>query len=322
MRLTAVFALIALPAVADVPDVLGRHVASAYATLETETAALAAVAAADCTPEALRPAYHAAYDAWIGAAHIAFGPVEDQGLAPAMAFWPDTRSTVPKTLARLSEEQDPAVQDALAFAEVSVAAQGFTALERMLYEPQPQSGYACALTRAIATGLARKAARLNAAWPDFSALMATAGAEGNSRFQSEAEVQRALYTALLSGLEFVHDQRLGRPLGTFDRPRPERAEAYRSKRSLRHVVLSLEALEDLATRLAAADIPQTRAAFAKARAQTRALDDPGFQGVAEPQGRIRVEALQNTVREVQEAVAEEIGARLGISAGFNSLDGD
>lgn len=322
MRLAALFALIALPAFADVPEVLHGHILPAYDTLATETSALAAAAEADCAPEALRPAYHTAYDAWISASHIQFGPLEDQGLALAMAFWPDTRGTVPRTLAQLTAARDPAVQDPAAFAEVSVAAQGFTALERLLFEPQADDDYACALTRATATGLARKAAALDNAWPDFTARMETAGAPGNTRFQSEAEVQRALYTALTGGLEFLHDQRLGRPLGTFDRPRPERAEAYRSERSLRHVVLSLAALQDLATRLAAGDAPATRAAFAKARAQAGALDDPGLQGVADPQGRIRVEALQGTVREVQEAVAAEIGAGLGLSAGFNSMDGD
>jgi predicted lipoprotein len=91
------------------------------------------------------------------------GPIEDEGLGLAMDFRPDPRGTVAKTLARLSAIQDPDVNDPAAFSEVSVTAQGFSALERVLYEPQPDADYACALTRAIARGLADKSARPNVA---------------------------------------------------------------------------------------------------------------------------------------------------------------
>ncbi|MEO1276733.1 MAG: imelysin family protein, partial [Pseudomonadota bacterium] len=248
-------------------------------------------AEADCAPEALRPAFHAAYDAWVAISHIQTGPIEDQGLTLAMAFWPDPKDSTGKALARLTQAADASVDSPDAFAEVSVAAQGFSALERMLYEPQPDAAYACRLTRAISTGLARKSAEIHSAWPAFAAQMRRAGEAGNARFQSEDEAARALYTALSAGLEFLHDQRLGRPMGTFERPRPRRAEARRSERALRNIVVSLTALEDLALALAGGELPYTRAAFAAARERAAALDDPALQGVAEPLGRIRVEAL-------------------------------
>ncbi|MCY4179353.1 MAG: imelysin peptidase, partial [Litoreibacter sp.] len=118
------------------------------------------------------------------------------------------------------------------------------------------------------------------------------------------------------------DQRLGRPLGTFERPRPRRAEARRSERSLRHIELSLAALEELATTFYSGDLNLTKSAFADARARAAALDDPALAGVADPSKRIRIEALQRTVRDIQNAVNTEIGKPLGITAGFNALDGD
>ena len=104
----------------------------------------------------------------------------------------------------------------------------------------------------------------------------------------------------------MHDQRLGRPLGTFDRPRPTRAEARRSGRSLTHIVLSLDALEALAVTLAG-DVPDTQAAFAAARARAVALEDPTLAGVADPAKRFKVEVLQQAVRAIQVAVIDEIG---------------
>ena len=51
------------------------------------------------------------------------------------------------------------------------------------------------------------------------------------------------------------------------------------------------------------------------------LDDPLFAGVSDPQGRLRVELLQQDVDAIRSILAEEVGPALGIAAGFNSLDG-
>ncbi len=322
MRLAFVLSLIATPAIADVSAVLSDHVLPRHKALAAQTEQLRQVAAEDCTPEAVQPSFNTAYDAWMAVSHLQLGPIEDNDLALAMSFWPDTRDRTGKALARLTSAQDPIVDDPGTFADVSAAVQGFTALERLLYDPGPDSAYRCRLTRAIATGLAQKSDVLASEWPGFAQLMITAGDEGNNRFQSPQEAQRAFYTALSTGLEFLHDQRLGQPLGTFDRPRPRRAEAYRSARSLRHVQIALAALEDLALTLSDAPLPETRAAFAAARTRAADLDDPALAGVAVPATRFRIEALQQVVRDIQEAVIAEIGAPLGISAGFNALDGD
>ena len=52
------------------------------------------------------------------------------------------------------------------------------------------------------------------------------------------------------------------------------------------------------------------------------LDDPMLAGVANPQGRIRAEALKQAVDAIRRIIAENLGPALGVSAGFNSLDGD
>ena len=52
------------------------------------------------------------------------------------------------------------------------------------------------------------------------------------------------------------------------------------------------------------------------------LPAAAFAGVAEPVRRIRIEALQQAIRDIQIAITQDIGIPLGISAGFNSLDGD
>ncbi|MEM9757392.1 MAG: imelysin family protein, partial [Pseudomonadota bacterium] len=161
---------------------------------------------------------------------------------------------------------------------------------------------------------------IEADWLETHAdLMRTAGA--NETYTSTEDAMRALFGALVEGLEATVDLRLGRPLGTFDRPRPRRAEVWRSGRSLRQVQIVLRDLGALAEALQPGN-PEVQATLTRAQETAAALDDPIFAGVADPGGRIRVEALQVRVADVLDAVRTEIGPALGVSAGFNSLDGD
>lgn len=323
----AALALLALPflgsgARAGLPEALSETVLPGHAAFTAATATLNEAARADCRPEILRPSWNAAFDAWMGISHLRLGPAETDGRALAIAFWPDPKGSGARTQARLLEAADPALLEPERFAEVSVAARGLFALERLLYDPALASEPACALTRATAADLARMAVELETDWREsFAPLMLSAGAPGNDRFLTEAEARQALFTQLMTGLEFTADQRLGRPLGTFDRPRPERAEARLSGRSQRNVELSLAALERLALALAP-DSPRTREGFERARSQAAALDDPRFEGAADPSRRLRIEILQQRLHALRDQLAAEVGGALGVSVGFNAADGD
>lgn len=326
MRLAFAFALLAAPALAGTDEAIDVHILPGTAAFATATAELATAASADCSAEALRVPWNATFDAWLGINHLTFGPIEENGRALAIAFWPDTRGLVQKTVATLVADQDPVVGDAAEFAQVSVAGRGLFALERLLYDPNlaqyGKEDYPCALAQAMTTDLARMGAAIDTEWQqDQSNLLRTAGDPDNGTYLSPDEAAQTLYTALMTGLEFNADQRIGRPMGTFDRPRPNRAEARRSGRSLRNVMLSLAALQEFANALSDAPTPLTDAAFAEAMEAAK-RPDPIFADVSTVQGRIRVEALQQRVRAIRDAVEQEIGASLGVSAGFNSADGD
>lgn len=316
-------AVLAAPASAGVADAVDTHVLPALDRFATASSDLAAAADAECTPEAVRPAYQAAFDAWMGISHLRFGPMEEDGRALAIAFWPDTRGMVGDTVDRMLADEDPIATDPDAFGDVSVAGRGLFALERLLFETEYMPGtYACTYVRAVSTDLSRMATDLLTEWRDaYAPAIASAGDAGNALFLSRDEPAQVLYTALVTGLDFTAEQRVGRPLGTFDRPRPERAEARRSDRPLRNVVLSLQAARDLARALADGPIPDTEAAFAAALDQAEDVD-PLLASVAEPAGRFGVEILQQRIEAILPAIANEIGVPLGVSEGFNASDGD
>ncbi|SFB12642.1 hypothetical protein SAMN05421688_3089 [Poseidonocella pacifica] len=327
MRLLLALALLCpLTAQAGVKDVVDGHVLPGTARFAKATAQLDVAASADCTAEAIRPAWNDAYDAWLGISHLQLGPIEAKGRALAIAFWPDTRGLVPRALGSLIAAEDPIASNEESFGEVSVAARGLIAMERLLYDEDfayDAGEYECNLVRAITHDLSRMAVEIDTEWrEDFSRTLLTAGEPGNDTFLTSREADQALYTALLTGLEYNADQRIGRPLGSFDRPRPTRAETWRAGRSLRNVTLSLEALNDLTEKFADTDTTWTGLAFADALSVAVDLDDPIFRGVEEPAGWLKVEILQQRIELVESSVEGEIGAALGLAAGFNSGDGD
>ena len=318
----------------EIEAVLDGHILPGFGAFAEAAILLDTVASAGCAADqptdhtALHAAYHASFDAWLQISHLRFGPTETEDRAFAIAFWPDTKGFSPKALGGLIAAQDPIVQDPDAFSESSIAGRGLYALDYLLFDDvmrdQGTAAYRCALLQAITQDMARNAQAMSTDWQARYAAALTHPSE-TGVYAREEDVVRTLFTALSTGLQFTSETRLGRPLGTFDRPRPRRAEAWRSDRALRNVVLSLGALETLATTLAK-DAPEIAAALAAdfARAQDRLsdLDDPNFAQVSDPAQRLKVEIAQQAIDQIRTRVTTELGPALGVAAGFNALDGD
>lgn len=320
-KLLVVGMLAAAPAQADVPGVVHDFILPGYAAFDVAAASLADAAATTCDAKALRVPFNAAWDAWIGIAHLHLGPVEEQGRTLAIAFWPDPKGLGAKAQKMLLTG-DPALLAPDAFAEQSVAARGFSGLERLLYPETPLDADPCPLIRATAADLARMAHEVHHDWVDrFAQVVLTAGEAGNTTYLTADEARQSLFTQIATGLEFDKDNRIGRPLGTFDRPRPELAEARAAGRSLRNVVLSLHALRAMTAHLSPEAV-QTLAAIDHAIATAEALDDPVFASVDEPGKRLKVEILQQTISAARDKALLELAAQLGVDLGFNAADGD
>lgn len=327
-------ALCALPfsahAQTEIEDIVNGHILPRFEALAETSQALTDAAASDCTPtsDTLRTAYGAAFDAWITASHLRFGPTETQDRAFALAFWPDSRGATPRALAGLIADEDPIAETAESYADMSIAARGFYALEFLLYDDTLSTAgdpaYHCQLVQTVAADIARTSDAIWADWQDgYAETLLTP--DQSSDYRTDEEVLQEVFKSLSTGLEVTSDLRLGRPLGTFDAPRPARAEAYRSGRSARHVDLSLTSLRDLADRMAVGDpdlAADLIAEFDATLARLDSLNDPVFAGVAAPQSRLRVEVIQQDVDAIRETVTMRLGPTLGVAAGFNALDGD
>lgn len=183
----------------------------------------------------------------------------------------------------------------------------------------------CDLIGALAQDIHANAQAIQTEWEDsYADLIRDAG---NDLYRDEVESLQELYKSVVAGLEFTIDQRLGRPLGTFDRPRPTRAEMRRSGRSLANVETALSSLTELAMILADDEIDAQIEVFAS-RAQGRIEQIGALEGGADlslverPADRFKVEALSQDILDLRVMLAEELGPKLGVIEGFNALDGD
>jgi predicted lipoprotein len=342
--LVALIALLPLPAAAEVDHAalaeraLGEVILPGYERLAAATAALAEASEAACDgtgPIEAGPVvagFNDAFDAWIGVEAFRFGPAQEDNAGFAMAFWPDTKGSTPRTLAALIAAEDPAVDDPAAFAGLSVAARGLFALDWLLFDPAAgpieAGGYRCRLLVAITRDMGATSERMLARWRDpWAGILTSAGAADNPVYFAPDESSKALYAALTEALQANIDLRLGRPMGTFEHPQPRRAEAWRSGRSLRNVEVSLVALEGYARRVFGPGLPDGEmdsvlASFDAALAAAGRVGEPIDVAVATIQGRVRVEALQGSIRRLADEVAEHVGPGIGVASGFNSMDGD
>lgn len=313
----------------DIGRIVDTHILPRFQALVDTTAQLKAAALDDCSAESepLHAAFSEALDAWTAASHLRFGPTETDDRAFALAFWPDTRGVTPRVLASLIADEDPIVFAPARYSDVSIAGRGFYALEMLLFDDRftaQESPYTCALVRAVAADVSNVAVAINADWEGGYADAVLHPAD-DGPYRTDAEVKQELFKMLSTGLEVTSDLRLGRPLGTFDRPRPKRAEAWRSGRSERHVEISLNSLRELAVLLAADDpvlLDKLAVAFDRSDDKIAKLDDPVFAGVTDPTGRFKVEVLKQAIDSIRSVVRDDLGPTLGVSQGFNGLDGD
>lgn len=313
-----------------VTDIVQSHILPGFNTLAATSHDLQVAAASQCKDgrAALIPTYSNAFDAWISVSHLRFGPTEVDDRAFALAFWPDSRGATPRSLAKLINTFDPVVASPSTFRDVSIAARGFYALEFLLYDdrflPDGNPEYWCSLVQAITTDIDNSTSAILGDWRNsYAGQILRPNARGI--YRNDDEALQELFKALSAGLQFTSETRLGRPLGTFDHPRPNRAEARRSGRALHHVELSVKALQDLSWRIATdqADIQERLGVtFTRSLKHISTLNDPIFANVRDVQGRLRVEILQQSIDQIRTIATNELGRRLGVVAGFNALDGD
>jgi predicted lipoprotein len=323
----------------------GREVVlPAFKALAEQTAGLSKVAdgfAAKPSQDgfnALRTAFDATSDAWMQAEFFRLGPLGDQQRSDRFEYWPEKRNIVDRQLSALLATPNEDTLKQKNFSQASVAVQGLPALERLLYGDSsrqtlsagPEQKTRAAVIQAIAHNLDALAREIVADWEKASADPKTATAPFS---QDPIEATAQFYAGLMTGMQIVAVQKLAGPRGTtIDKAKPKTAEQWRSGRSLKNIKLNLDTARaavlgehGFAVLLGSGNDAlkaEIGAAFDAAITAADAAPEPMDTAVADPEGRKKVGALLVAVNQLVDVLKQKAAPAMGISLGFNEMDGD
>ena len=272
-----------------------------------------------------------------------FGPARSDNLFERIFFWPDRRGRGLRQVQALLAEENPDAIDPERLRRKSVAVQGLPALEFLLFGTgsdalaNPEGAYRCGLAAAVAAVIAGHAATLHTAWAGadgHSQLMQRPGAD-NPLYRNNAEVLQEILRAAAEIVEIVRDVKLGSALGESpDNAKPRRAPFARSDLALDAMAQNLDAVRTLLADEARPPLlpePHARhtAALRFELDKAREVLDRLAAGpriwealAKDPAAREDLAYVLLPLAGAQRLLRETYPAALGLTLGFNSLDGD
>ncbi len=352
----AVLAVLSGAAIADQPARDGAIVARAVedyirpavARFAADTSRLDAAVAGFCAAptatdrRSLDTAFRSAVEAWSGVQFLRFGPLMEANRLERVAFWPDPTGVGLRQIRRALADRDPTVVDPSALARKSVALQVLTALDYLLYAgegeaagtPGDAGAFRCAYAVAAARALAELASAVAGEWTDprgFARRLLEPGAD-HPLYRTPSEAMSALHGALGTGLQVVQDLKLKPVLGADpDAARPLAAPFRRSGLTMAVLVADLRALRAFveAAGFARALPPEQgwlggsmAFGFDQALAAVEAVGRPIEEAVYDPAARDRLGYTVVVLGHLRDLTQRELAAALGLTVGFNALDGD
>jgi len=324
--------------------VLDRFVAPTIERFAGSTALLAEGVAALCAkPEDATLAASRAYFAnaltdWGRVAVLRFGPLAAEGRFERLFFWPDARGIGLKQVQALLAKTDEATISS-GIAGKSAALQGFPALEYTLYGAGAETlatgdSWRCTVAAAIASNIASIAAEVEANWSletPFATSFASPSAD-REPYRSEAEVQGEIVKALATALQYVRAAEISPPLGEeLAKANGKRAPMWRSGNTVALVLAQVDAVRQLLTaaayekslpddsRYIAASI---RFELDNAIRTLGLVKGPAEQAFGTEPDRGRFAFAELALHHAGELVNRDLAAALGLTMGFNALDGD
>lgn len=286
---------------------------------------------------AVRDAFGGAVKAWARLDFVRFGPAVTDARLERVAFWPDPRGVVERQLRQLVADGSLERLDAASIARQSAAVQGLPALERLvvvLPADTDPAGLAdnCLVAEAAAGNVVVIARALDEAWARDDVPILNPGPE-NPAYRSWEEAANEVLKASLTGLEQIRDLALRPALGDApDKARPNRFPYARSGETVAYLAAAIEAQRDLIDASGiAADLPEQHAwatssvnfELRQAERTVAALAGNDVAAIAtEPALRGKLDYVTIALASVRTTMATTVAAGLGLSVGFNALDGD
>ncbi|MTI18235.1 hypothetical protein E1162_13395 [Rhodobacteraceae bacterium RKSG542] len=297
----------------------------------------------DETTAAFNSAFSEAVAQYARIDFVRFGPYLEDNALQRLAFVPDRRNVIPRQLNKILAKQDKSVTTAADLKRKSVALQGLTALERFAYDKEAnltlgdnsaERGFKCAYAVALTGNLVKTAATIEDGWQDPNGFTATFinPDPSHSAIKTDQEAAELLYNSLVTGLVLVKDQIMLPVIGpTAKKAKPHRAPFSRSGNAVTYLTSHLSGIEDaLIASNFFKELPENGKwageslsfEFGNAR---KLLDDlpVSFNASTKSQeGREKLKFFVVLIDSLKTTMADDTAGYLGITGGFNALDGD
>lgn len=293
--------------------------------------------AEDALSEA-RAAFANALDDFGRVSVLRFGPLSAASRFERLFFWPDARGIGLKQVQTLIASSDSGGL-AGGMEGKSAALQGFPALEFVLFGTGADTLSAgntlrCGVAAAISANIAGIAGDLATDWAPGTAFETSFSAPAPDRdpYRSEAEVDGELVKALSTALQFVRSAELSPPLGEDpSKANGKRAPFWRSGLTARFLASQVDGTRQL---LAAAGyerslpedqryvVSSIRFELDNSIRTLGQVEGPVETSFASDPDRGRFVYVSLALHHANELVNDGLSAALGLSMGFNALDGD
>lgn len=275
--------------------------------------------------------------AWSGIHHLRWGPAQVDYRHERMAFGADPANYVARQLSKLILKTDADVLDYKKLEKKSVAIQGLTALELLLFSQQPSADYAdyhCALTKSVASNISAMASDMHTEWlaPDGYQSVLLDPNESDLFVRNDREAAMQFFKPWAGGLRFMIDVELKDPMqNELHNARPKHAPYWRAGFSNASILTKLQAFEELYSIIGFADVAKRQknklhkeisSSFPSARAYLQKLTLPLGEAVKSRQEREHISKAIRILDELWNLVVYEFAEHFNFTIGFNEFDGD
>jgi predicted lipoprotein len=289
---------------------------------------------------AAREGFGALVAAWSRIEMVRFGPALRDNQLERILFWPDRRGIgLRQVQALLAEKDESATRPDTLYAK-SVAVQGLTALEFVLFGTDADNltgspkSFRCRYGAAIAGNIGNIAGNLHKQWTaaDGIAAQLTHPGPDNRLYRNDAEVLSQIVGTLAYGFEAIRDTRLLPMMGKdAAHARPKAALFWRSGQTMPAIAANFAGVKKLYDTSHIGDTlrddPDELARsihteFGNAATMLPTVTPDVARAVTEKSERGKIEAVYLFTRSLQGLIGQELAAVLGLSVGFSSSDGD
>ncbi len=267
----------------------------------------------------LASSFQALADSWARVDMIRSGPAAGDFRHERFSFWPERKNAVERGLAALLKRPGAASLTPADIRKETAAAQGLPALERLI-QPDglpdarlgigPDGELRCHMGEIISGNAAGLAAEMEAAWRP------PAGSP-------TPEARAMLATDIVTAYAILKDTKIETVIGKdATGVKPRAAEFWRSGRPIRNIVINLEVLDRINALLFPEASDEVVLPFATQTALKIAASIPDLAQVASGDKRSEAVLLRDAIGAAGERAMAEVPPALGVTIGFNSLDGD